>query len=237
MQMYTIAAASDKLAMQTSSQGAINVMLFGIIMGNYGFNAEISMYNMVVTVVMLFFASKVAGSMGMKRALVKWTGATVVSYAIMFMFMLLVDTLAIPTNPVLRVAFIILFCAMGALRMATACVTDPVRYDVIDYEFTRSGRYMPAVVNTAYSFIDKLVSSLAYTIVAVSVAIIGYTSTMPQATDPLTQPLFFVAMFLWLGVPVLGYICTLVAMKFYHLDKETMANVQKQCAEMRASKK
>ena len=53
----------------------------------------------------------------------------------------------------------------------------------------------------------------------------------------LTQPLFFVAMFLWLGVPVLGYICTLVAMKFYHLDKETMANVQKQCAEMRASKK
>lgn len=234
MQMYTISAATDKLAMQTASQGAINIMVFGIVIGNYSFNGEISMYNMVVTLVMLFVASKLAGQMGLKKACVNWTRITIIVYAVMFAFMLFADTLQITVNPVLRWVFILLFCAMGASRMATTCVTDPLRFDVIDYEFSRTGRYMPAVVNTTYAFIDKLVSSLATTIVAVAVSLIGYTAAMPQATDPLTQPLFLVAMALWLGIPVLGYVCNLIAMRFYDLDKEKMAEVQKQCAEMRA---
>lgn len=171
----------------------------------------------------------------MKNAVINWTRITIAVYAVMFVFMFFVNTLQITVNPVLRWVFILLFCAMGASRMATNCVTDPMRFDVIDYEFSRTGRYMPAVVNTTYAFIDKLISSLATTIVAVAVAMVGYTAAMPQATDPLTRPLFFVAMFLWLGVPVLGYVCNLVAMRFYDLDKEKMAEVQKQCAEMRAS--
>lgn len=235
MQMYTVAAASDKLAMQTASQSAITIMVFGIIIGNYGFNAKLSMYNMIVTLCMLFAASKVAGSRGMKAALIFWTRLTMIAYVVMFLFMQFTDTLQITVNPVSRWIFIILFCGMGALRMATACVTEPLRYDVIDYEFTRSGVYMPAVVNTAYAFVDKLISSLSATIVAVAVSMIGYKTVMPQATDSLTTPLFYVAMFLWLGLPLWGYLCTLVAMKFYHLDKETMLEIQQKCAEMRAS--
>ncbi len=71
---------------------------------------------------------------------------------------------------------------------------------------------------------------------AVAVSAVGYVNSMPQATDPYTRPIFFVAMFLWLGMPVLGYICTLIAMRFYKLDKKTMEDVQKKCAEMRASR-
>ncbi len=237
MQMYTIAAASNKLAMQTASQSAITVMVFGIVIGNYSFNGDISIYNMIVTLVMLFVASKLAGDRGMKKALVFWTRLAVIGYAVMFFFMLFVDTLQITQNTILRISFIVLFCGMNALRMATTCVTDPVRYDVIDYEFTRTGTYMPAVVNTVYAFVDKLISSLASTIVAVAVSMIGYVEAMPQATDTYTRPIFFVAMFLWLGMPVLGYICTLIAMRFYSLDKETMVEVQKKCAEMRAAQK
>ncbi len=112
-----------------------------------------------------------------------------------------------------------------------------MRFDIIDYEFSRSGRYMPAVVNTAYSFVDKLISSLATTIVAVSVASIGYTEGMPQATDTLTSGIFWIATFLWLGMPILGYVCTLVAMHWYKLDKETMEEVQRKNTETRAALK
>lgn len=234
MQMYTIAAASDKLAMQTASNSAITVMLFGIIIGNYAFNSELSFVNMFATLVLLFFfVSRMAGKSGLKKALVQWTSIAIAAYAAMFIFMLVVDTLQITVNPVLKIIFIILFVACGAAKTACSCVTEPVRYDVIDYELSRSGRYMPAVVTTAYSFIDKLVSSLSTTIVAVVVALIGYTEAMPQATDPLTSPLFNVTMFLWLGIPVLGWICTLVAMKFYPLDKETMVEVQRKNQEIR----
>ena len=174
-----------------------------------------------------------AGKSGLKKALVQWTSIAIAAYAAMFIFMLVVDTLQITVNPVLKIIFIILFVACGAAKTACSCVTEPVRYDVIDYELSRSGRYMPAVVTTAYSFIDKLVSSLSTTIVAVVVALIGYTEAMPQATDPLTSPLFNVTMLLWLGIPVLGWICTLVAMKFYPLDKETMVEVQRKNQEIR----
>ncbi|MFV0363651.1 MAG: MFS transporter [Suipraeoptans sp.] len=234
MQMYTIAAASDKLAMQTASNSVIVVMLFGIVIGNYSFNSEISIINMVVTLVLLiFFVSRMAGKSGFKKALTQWTIVSIILYVAMFVFMFAVDTLQITTNPVLKILFIVLFVACGAAKTACSCVTEPTRYDVIDYELSRSGRYMPAVVGTAYSFIDKLVSSLSTTIVAVIVAMIGYTDAMPQATDPLTGPLFGVTMFLWLGIPILGWICTLIAMKFYPLNKETMVEVQQKNHEIR----
>ena len=238
MQMYTIAAASDKLALQTASNSAITVMIFGIIIGNYKFNASLNLVNMFVTLALLFFfVSRLAGKSGLKKANILWTSTSIAMYALMWVFLLCVDTLQITVNPVLKVVFIVLYCAMGASKMATSCVSNPLRYDIIDYEFSRSGRYMPALVNTVYSFIDKLISSLASTIVALSVAMIGYTEGMPQATDELTSGVFWVGTFLWLGVPIIGYVCTLVAMRWYKLDKETMDEVQRKNAELRAAQK
>lgn len=238
MQMYTIAAASDKLALQTASNSAITVMIFGIIIGNYKFNASLNLVNMFVTLALLFFfVSRLAGKSGLKKANILWTSTSIAMYALMWVFLLCVDTLQITVNPVLKVAFIVLYCAMGASKMATSCVSNPLRYDIIDYEFSRSGRYMPALVNTVYSFIDKLISSLASTIVALSVAMIGYTEGMPQATDELTSGVFWVGTFLWLGVPIIGYICSLVALRWYKLDKKTMDEVQRKNAELRAAQK
>lgn len=238
MQMYTIAAASDKLALQTASNSAITVMIFGIIIGNYKFNASLNLVNMFVTLALLFFfVSRLAGKSGLKKANILWTSTSIAMYALMWVFLLCVDTLQITVNPVLKVVFIVLYCAMGASKMATSCVSNPLRYDIIDYEFSRSGRYMPALVNTVYSFIDKLISSLASTIVALSVAMIGYTEGMPQATDELTSGVFWVGTFLWLGVPIIGYVCTLVAMRWYKLDKKTMDEVQRKNAEIRAAQK
>lgn len=238
LQMYTVAAASDKLALQTSSNSAITVMIFGIIIGNYSFNADLTFINMFVTLaLLLFFVSRLAGKSGLKKANIMWTSISIAAYSAMWIFLLMVDTLQITVNPVLKIAFIVLYCAMGAAKMATSCVSNPLRFDIIDAEFARTGRYMPALVNTAYSFVDKLISSLATTIVAIAVATIGYTTSMPQATDPLTDGLFWVGTFLWLGMPILGYVCTLIAMHWYTLDKATMEEVQRKNLELRADQK
>lgn len=238
LQMYTVAAASDKLALQTSSNSAITVMIFGIIIGNYSFNANLTFINMFVTLaLLLFFVSRLAGKSGLKKANIMWTSISIAAYSAMWIFLLMVDTLQITVNPVLKIAFIVLYCAMGAAKMATSCVSNPLRFDIIDAEFARTGRYMPALVNTAYSFVDKLISSLATTIVAIAVATIGYTTSMPQATDPLTDGLFWVGTFLWLGMPILGYVCTLIAMHWYTLDKATMEEVQRKNLELRAAQK
>ena len=99
--------------------------------------------------------------------------------------------------------------------------------DIIDYELDRSGRYVPAVVTGTYSFIDKLISSVSALIATGAVALIGYTSTMPQPGEPATTPIFVVTMAVYFGLPLVGWIITLIAMKTCKLDKAEMVEVQK----------
>ena len=40
-------------------------------------------------------------------------------------------------------------------------------------------------------------------------------------------------MFLMFGMPILGWICNIIAMKFYELDRERMVQVQKTLNERR----
>lgn len=105
--------------------------------------------------------------------------------------------------------------------------------DITDYELSVSGHFSPSVVAMTYSFVQKLVSSLGATIVGFAVASIGYVDKMPQATDPFNRTILYTALFLWLGMPILGYICTLIAMKFYPLDAETMAEISRKNAAMK----
>ena len=62
-------------------------------------------------------------------------------------------------------------------------------------------------------------------------ALIGYSTTMPQPTDAPTISLKLVALIISFILPILGWICTIVAMKFYKLDKEAMVQVQKSIEE------
>ena len=234
LQMFTLAAASDKLALQTATQSAINVMIFGICIGNYRFSGQIGLYMTAVTIAMLFLTSGMAKKDGNKKSLIKWTWLSIAAYGAMYIFMLTVDTLSITTVTALTVGFIVLRCLMNATQMTVSSCTFPMIADITDYQFSQTGHFSPSVVAMTYSFIDKFISSLAATIVGVAVSMIGYVNAMPQATDAFSRPILHTALFLWLGMPILGFACTLVAMKFYKLDKETMAEVQKKNAEIRA---
>ena len=64
-----------------------------------------------------------------------------------------------------------------------------------------------------------------------AVALLGYTTTMPQPTDPSTPAIFWMTMVLKFGLPIIGWIITLVAMRSCPLTKEEMVNVQKRIAD------
>ena len=65
---------------------------------------------------------------------------------------------------------------------------------------------------------------------------IGYVSAQPQPGDPCTAPVYWMAMFLWMGLPILGWICTLIAMHWYPLTKEKMEEVEQTNARIRAER-
>ena len=82
---------------------------------------------------------------------------------------------------------------------------------------------------------DKIVSSFSAAIATGCVALIGYTATMPQPTDEATSGVFWMTMFLRYGLAILGFICTLLAMRHCKLGRPEMVEVQKRIADKKAA--
>lgn len=226
LQALLVAGVSDKLALQAAGQSAINIMVYGIIIGNYSFYGIFNMINLIPTLAIIFLATGFAGREGSKKALVRWTNIGMALAISIVVFLVVIDPTKVSVSTIPTAIFIILVSGFTAASRATATCVNAMRPDIVDYELYRSGNHMPGTVSAAYSFVDKFVSSFATTIVGFSLAAIGYVSVQPQPGDPATTAVFWVAMFLWMGLPILGYICTLVAMKFYPLDKEMMEEIQ-----------
>lgn len=226
--LMIIARATDKLALQSAGNSAISMLVFGIVVGNYSFNGELRLYSLIPTLIVLYMSTRLAGNKGTRHSYIVWTWIAIGLASSLLIFMLVVDPKTISVSLVPTAAFIIIqgFYS-GAIMAGNAC-TAAITPDLVDYEYYRSGKFMPSPVAAICSFVDKFVSSLATTLVAFAIAFIGYTETMPQATDANTPAVFWMGMLLWLGLPVLGWVASLIAMRWYPLTKEKMEEIQKQ---------
>lgn len=135
------------------------------------------------------------------------------------------------------IVFVIVRVLMSAGQNGASSCTGAMMADIADYEVARTGNFLPGTVAACYSFVDKLISSFSTTIAGFSLAIIGYTTTMPQPGDPATLALRVLAIIMTLGMPIIGWVCTIIAMKFYPLSTEKMVEVQTQVHEMREAAK
>ena len=231
LQMFIVSAASDKLAQQIGSQAVVATLLFGILIGNMQISSIITVVAMLPSLLFAIVGAKHAGKVGNKEAMVIWTKVCIVITAISILFCTVVDMRQITVALIPTVIFFLLTLALNGAKMCVSTATSSMRADVIDYELDRSGKYLPAAVSATYSFIDKVVSAISSTIAAGSVALIGYKTVMPQPTDSPTTAIFVLSMVLYYVFPVVGWICTLVAMKWYKLSKQEMVEVQKRIQE------
>ena len=106
--------------------------------------------------------------------------------------------------------------------------------DCADYEVYRTGKYVPGMMGTLFSFVDKLVSSAAPMIAGVAFAAIGFADKLPDVSTAYSNELRLVAVFLMYGMIVLGNICNVIAMKFYPLNKQKMEEIQDEIAAIKA---
>lgn len=105
---------------------------------------------------------------------------------------------------IFTVLYVILTLAKNGANMCVTTAGSAFMSDIIDYELDRSGRYIPAVVTGTYSFVDKIITAFSAVIATGSVALTGYTSTMPQPGDAATPQIFWLTMFITFGQPILG---------------------------------
>lgn len=227
LQCYIVAQATDKLATQTNSQSIINTLLFGIVIGNMGIATTLQAVSMLPSILFAIVGAKYAGKVGSKKTIVTWSTIC----AVTILFFVAIDPKQIAVMGPMMILYVILNLALSGSMMCVTTGSNAFMADVIDYELDRSGKYVPAVVTGVYSLIDKIISAFGATIATACVALIGYTATLPQPGDEVTTALFWMTMFVKFGMPILGWLATLAAMRFCKLDKDEMVNVQKRIAE------
>ena len=231
MQMHIITGVSDKLAQQTAGQSVISTLMNGVLIGSYVASTWVGNFTQIISIAFAFVGGVFVAKWGSKKTTVVWSWISIGIAVITVAFCLLLGgpngmkqlgSFGIPI-----VIWALLSLAKTASMMILSTTNGTRGADVTDYEYMRSGHYMPAVVSATYAFIDKAVSSLGTIMATGCIALVGYVHTVPQMGDKATWPIFWMAMFLNFGMQAIGWVCNLIAMKFYSLDKEKMIEVQK----------
>ena len=126
----------------------------------------------------------------------------------------------------LYTVFFILFFGVGyGAYYATADMPIPMVADCADYETYRSGKFIPGVMGTLFSLVDKLVSSLSATVVSIALLCIG-VNDLPTKMTPYTDGMRGVVVALFCVVPMVAWALTLFAMKGYTLDGKKIKVIQ-----------
>ncbi|MCQ6275638.1 MFS transporter [Bacillus sp. V3B] len=239
LQMLVIAASTDKIATMVLRQPAVYIMFFGIMIGDYALSGTISLITIIPSLLITFLGARIATRTGLKNALVKATWAGLISVSVLLVFFFLVDptTISLENVGLTTVIFLVIYSILMGIEKLTPAIVIPMIADVSDYETYKTGRYVPGMIGTIFSFIDKLMSSIAPALVGLLVAIIGYKDEFPQLGETLTTPLLIMTLVLMFGVPMVGWIISLIAMKFYKLDDKKMVEIQASIAEVKEKAK
>lgn len=232
IQMLIISASTDKLANQAKTS-TVTICMFGVLAGNYALNGTISTILMVPNmIIIMLMIGGIATKFGQRKAMIWGSWAGIVICALQACLWLFGDPktmqnanggLALSFFTIAHIGLTLLFS--GANAMAGSLVI-PMTADCADYEVYRTGKYVPGMMGTLFSFVDKLISSAAPMIAGLLFAMVGYADALPDVSAPYSTGLHYVTVFLAYGLIIVGLLCNVIAMRFYPLTKEKMEEIQ-----------
>ena len=232
LQRLMIAGAGCKLAFSIATNMTVLAMLYGAMMGDYkGLYLPMMIVGYIFSIPFFLLTVKTSQKHGQKASLVRYTMLALVMYIGVLVLLLLwkqgvpAFNLSLRSINVYTVLFVIFFGVGYGAYYATADMPIPMVADCSDYETYRSGQYVPGIMGTLFSLVDKLVSSLGSTIVGAAVAMIGI-QTLPDSKTPYSFGMHGVVLILFCIVPMIAWLATLWAMKGYTLTGARMKEIQ-----------
>ena len=247
-----LSAGFNKLASTVSTSGAIAYLLYFIMMGTYN-GLYIPIYALCFVFMGLFFifGARTAGNKGQKRAVTQYTGIAFLFYIGLIIMICIWD----PNDPnrilsimhwdannkmyisinLYTVAWIVLYgCGYGAYNCCSEmCI--PMVADCTDYETYRSGKYVPGIMGTIFSLVDKLVSSFATLFITLFTVFLipGLNGALPSSGMDLTdiiasnyQGVRISALITICILPMFSWLITLFCMLFYKLSGDKLREIQ-----------
>ncbi len=239
MQRLMVAGAGCKLALAIATNTTVLLALYGILMGNYNsLYLPMMVLGYVCAVPFFLLSMRTSQKLGQKASLVRYVSVALVCYVGVLALLLFSShgnparMLSFPfqgggaINPY-TILFIACFGIGYGAYYATADMPIPMVADCSDYETYRSGKYIPGIMGTLFSLVDKLVSSLAQTLVAIIFLACTGVNELPNDATPYTGGIKVAVIVMFCVIPMLAWTATLIAMKDYSLTGEKMKTIQK----------
>lgn len=232
IQILILAACMNRFAATVYGHTAVGVMLFGILMEDYKIAGLIGVITALPTLAIVTGGIRIAQRFGQKKAFVLCTWAAVVLQLAM-LFLLSrkeINTIHFGLSGWNKMTwcFFWIFVLLNGCKSITNNMVVPMIADCTDYEVSRSGNYVPGLMGALFSFADKVFTALGTAFVGIVLAVAGFGQRLPQVSDPATDKIRYITLFLYCVIPVVGWLCSVVAMKYYKLDKKKMQQVQKE---------
>ena len=231
------AGVTGKLAMGIGTNLTVLCMLYGCMMGNYdGLYLPMMVLGYVFAVPFFILTVRTSQKHGQKKSLMTYVGVALACYVGVLALLCLWN----PGNPAFNLSIMgesglsinlytvlfILFFGLGyGAYYATADMPIPMVADCADYETYRSGKFIPGIIGTLFSLVDKLVSSLAATVVSIVLMIMCGIDYLPTKNTPYVEGMNWATIFLFCGIPMIAWALTLWAMKGYELDGKRVKTV------------
>lgn len=243
MQMLVVSAGTDKLATQAKGDATVTLIVYGIICGNVAAGGLVTGYSTIPNLLFIFFgAGVIAAKLGQKKSMTLGSWGAIFSCIGLILLFVFGDprTFSLPGDGVFTgwslftILFMGLTIAFNGFNQICSSVVITMTADVTDYETYRTKKYLPGMIGTLFSFVDKIISSFAASIIGVMCAMIGFADALPTAETPYSTSLFIVGMIGMYGLVLFGLICNVIAMKFYPLTKEKMEEIQGEIAAIKA---
>lgn len=246
IQMLVVSASTDKLAMQAKTT-AVTAVMYGVVAGSLALSGTIQgMTSIPVVILTILVIGGLATTLGQRKGMIIGSVGGIVTSLMLIVLWLVGDPTSMWDASANggEGAFVMSFFAIALVGLTiinnsfnnlAGNIVIPMTADCADYEVYRSGKYVPGMMGTLFSFVDKLISSLAPLIAGLVFAAIGFADRLPDATTPYSDSLKYAGIFLMYGLIIIGQIANLIAMKFYPLTKEKMQEIRAEIEKIKAS--
>ena len=237
LQRLMVAGGGCKLALSIATNLTVLIMLYSCMMGNYdGLYLPMMVLGYVFSAPFFLLTVRTSQKHGQKKSLMTYVTVALLSYVGVLVLLLLwkqgdpawnlriLGEGGLELN-LYTVLFVLFFGIGYGAYYSTADMPIPMVADCADYETYRSGKFIPGIMGTLFSLVDKLVSSLAATVVSIALMFIG-VSDLPTKTTAYVGGMNWVVIALFCLVPMAAWLLTLWSMKGYELDGQRVKTIQ-----------
>lgn len=237
-----LSSGLNKLASTVATSGTVAFMLYGCLMGDYN-GLYVPFYALCFVFMGVFFiwGSKTAGNKGQKRGVAQFTLFALLFYIGVLIMLCIYDH----DNPATwlslfsteggfhltinfyTVVFIILYgCGYGAFNCCDQ-LTIPMVADCTDYETYRSGNYVPGIMGTIFSLVDKIISSLQTLLLQLFIVfLVPGLNMLPTDSTPYMPGMELSTIICFCLIPMAAWLVTVFCMTRYGLSGKKLQEVQ-----------